>query len=109
MFGYGPAMNYLDFAYHPVETAMTNHDDLVHLLVPLGASVNAILKNILRTHPNAANRPTLKDWIENAINNLSDRIDSYPWAKASAAPLMNVAECSKLKGKKEQFSKFSKC
>ena len=39
---YKSIKNYLDLAYHPVESAMTNGDNLVHLLVRLGASVNIV-------------------------------------------------------------------
>lgn len=75
MFGYSSVKNYLDLAYHPVETAMTNHDDLVHLLVRLGASVNRIPKNITRYYSNDKDRVSLRDWIEKAIDNLDGRIE----------------------------------
>ena len=89
MFGYNPINNYLDLAYHPIETAMTNHDDLVHLLVPLGASVNIGLKNCMRAYAVVSEKRTLNDWLENMINIFNDRIEycTEPQAKAPAVPV----------------------
>jgi hypothetical protein len=73
-FGYAKSVkNYLDLAYHPVESAMTNHDDLVHLLVRLGASVNAVPKYLAESSF-LENRMSLKDWIDNEISSLDTRI-----------------------------------
>lgn len=95
MFGYyNSVQNYLDLAYHPVETAMTNRDDLVHLLVRLGAAVNTIPKNIAKNP--STNRISLKDWIDNQIDVLETQMkcnDSL--LKAPAAPVPAPLECSR--------------
>ena len=74
MFGYNESVNnYLNLAFHPVESAMTNGDDLVHLLVRLGASVNTIPKTIAESSY-YKNKISLKDWIDNEIRKLDGRI-----------------------------------
>ena len=96
MFGYHRSVkNYLDLAYHPVETAMTNHDDLVHLLVRLGASVNINPKNVAQNYSSAYKEVSLKDWIENEIYMFDTRIkSSAPAVKAPAASITIPPECS---------------
>ena len=95
MFGYyKSSKNYLDSAYHPVETAMTNHDDLVHLLVHLGASVNTLPKNVAQNYTSQY-KISLKDWIENEIYMFDTRIKgSVPVMKAPAASITIPPECS---------------
>ena len=95
MFGYyKPFTNYLDLAYHPVETAMTNHDDLVHLLVRLGASVNTVPKYIAQSS-SPENMMSLKDWIDNEIYNLDTQIKkSVSVVKAPPASTMIPPEYS---------------
>ena len=84
MFGYGESVkNFLNLAYHPVETSMTNGDDLVHLLVRLGASVNTIPKAIAASSY-YKNKISLKDWIDNEIHKLDTRITKH----VDAAPAM---------------------
>ena len=92
MFGYYKSVNnYLDLAYHPVETAMTNGDDLVHLLVRLGASVNTIPK-IIAESSYYENKTSLKVWIDSEISKLDTRIKSV---KAPAAASITIPpECS---------------
>ena len=75
MLGYYEVKNYLDLAFHPVESAMTNGDDLVHLLVRLGASVNTIPKTIAES-TYYKSKISLKDWIDNEIDKLDARINS---------------------------------
>jgi hypothetical protein len=75
MFGYNYSTeNYLDLAFHPVETAITNRDELVHLLVRLGASVNTVPRNIASSLSHAADRISLKDWIDDEIHIVDTRI-----------------------------------
>ena len=74
MFGYyGTVKNYLDLAFHPLESAMTNGDDLVHLLVRLGASVNTVPKIVIESSYYES-KISLKDWIDNEIPKLDTRI-----------------------------------
>ena len=91
MLGYYEVKNYLDLAFHPVESAMTNGDDLVHLLVRLGASVNTIPKTIAES-TYYKSKISLKDWIDNEIDKLDARI------KSSDGPVMlpckTPPECS---------------
>ena len=97
MFGYSQVKNYLDLAYHPVETSITNHDDLVHLLVRLGASVNRIPKYISsRNYSNTKDKMSLKDWIDDAIETLNLRIEvsRNPRVKPPAPPIAPLPECS---------------
>ena len=92
MFSYYKSIkNYLDLAYHPVESAMTNGDDLIHLLVRLGASVNTIPKTIAESSL-FENKILLKDWIDNEIDTLDTRIKSV--VKAPAASITIPPECS---------------
>ena len=79
--------NYLNVTYHPVETALSNHDDLVHLLVNLGASVNISQKKSMDVYCNITNRRTLGDWIQSIINVLENQINSCCRPKPSAAPI----------------------
>jgi hypothetical protein len=92
MFGYYKSVkSYLDLAFHPVETAMTNHDDLVHLLVRLGASVNSTPKSIAESSYHEK-KISLKDWIDNEIYKLNGRIKSCnPVVKD---PTASAPECS---------------
>jgi hypothetical protein len=96
MFGYSESVkDYLDLAFHPVETAMTNHDDLVLLLVRLGASVNTIPKSIAES-PFHENKISLKDWIDNEIFMLDTRIKEFsvPVVKAPVASITIPPEYS---------------
>ena len=91
MFGYYKSVkNYLDLAYHPVESAMTNGDDLVHLLVRLGASVNTIPKTIAESY--YENKISLRVWIINEIYKLDSRIKSV--VNVPAASITILPECS---------------
>ena len=84
MFGYyNSVKSYLDSSYHPVESAMTNGDDLVHLLVCLGASVNTMPKGIAQSYQD--NKISLKVWIDDQIYKLDTRIKSI--AKPPAASI----------------------
>ena len=94
MLGYRSVANYVDLAYQPVETAMTNQDDLVHLLVALGALINISPKNITSASSHVTDRLTLKDYIENTINTLNHRIDSHTEAKTTSAALTTLLEGS---------------
>ena len=94
MLGYRSVANYVDLAYQPVETAMTNQDDLVHLLVALGALINISPKNITSTSTNVTDMLTLKDYIENTINTLNHRIDSHSQAKTASAALTTLLQGS---------------
>ena len=87
MFCYGTVKNYLNLAYHPVETALSNHDDLVHLLVNLGALVNIGQKKSMAAYCNITDRRTLKDWIQYTINVLENQINSCCQPKPSAIPI----------------------
>ena len=91
MFGYYGVNNYLNLAYHPVESAMTNGDDLVHLLVRLGASVDTIPKTIAESSY-YENKMSLKVWIDNEIFKLDTRIKSA--VKAPAVSITTPPECS---------------
>ena len=87
MFGYRMVKNYLNIAYHPVETALSNHDDLVHVLVNLGASVNIGQKKSMDFYCDITNRRTLGDWIQSIINVLENQINSCCRPKPSAIPI----------------------
>lgn len=92
MFGYYDSVqNYLDLAFHPVESAMTNGDDLVHLLVRLGASVNTIPKTIAESSYYKT-KISLKDWIDNEIVKLDARINSLDGP--TMLPFKTPPECS---------------
>jgi hypothetical protein len=92
MFGYyGSVKNYLDVAFHPLESAMTNGDDLVHLLVRLGASVNTIPKSIAESSYYKS-KVSLKDWIDNEIPKLEARIK--PVDPPVMPPITTPPECS---------------
>ena len=90
MLGYYGVKNYLDLAYHPVESAMTNGDDLVHLLVRLGASVNTIPKTIAGS--SYYDKMSLKNWIDNEIRKLDTRIK--PVDAPTMLPITTPPECS---------------
>lgn len=92
MFGYyGSVKNYLDLAFHPIESAMTNGDDLVHLLVRLGASVNTIPK-VIAESSYYKSKISLKDWIDNEIPKLDNRIK--PVDPPVMPPITTPPECS---------------
>jgi hypothetical protein len=93
--------NFLNQAYHPVETAMTNADDLVHLLVRLGASVNTIPKAIAESSY-YKNKISLKDWIDNEIHKLDTRIIEPVDAAPAMLSTTTSPECS---GSWEKFYK----
>ena len=102
MFGYYDSIkNYLDLAYHPVETAITNGDDLVHLLVRLGASVNRIPKRIAESSY-MKNDTSLKDWIDSEIYKLDTRIKSV----ANAPTVLSVTTPPECFGWQKFYRKY---
>ena len=93
MFGYYKSVkSYLDLAYHPVESAMTNGDDLVHLLVRLGASVNTVPKTMAQaSYLDNKNKISLKLWIDSQISKLDALIKSEVKPPATpAAPIASI-------------------
>ncbi|KAF8905746.1 hypothetical protein CPB84DRAFT_1844751 [Gymnopilus junonius] len=72
---YGEVNNYIHLAYQPMETAITNHDELSRLLVVLGAPVDVGLIQCLSKYPDLRSRRTLREWIDYAIDSISTEID----------------------------------
>ncbi|KAJ7499894.1 ankyrin repeat protein, partial [Mycena latifolia] len=60
--------------YHPVETALGRHDDIVRLLADLGAEINVGVKRALATNSRSDDRRTLVDWVQFALSTLASQI-----------------------------------
>jgi hypothetical protein len=58
----------------PVETAIARHDDVIELLVALGADVNLPTKQALQYPYSSDNRRSLFDWVCYAVRWMSDEI-----------------------------------
>jgi hypothetical protein len=71
---------------------MTNRDDLVHLLVRLGASVNTVPKSIAESSY-YKDKISLKDWIDNKIHKLDNQIK--PVDPPSMPSITTPPECSR--------------
>ncbi|KAJ7166058.1 ankyrin repeat protein [Mycena filopes] len=78
-------------AFRPVETALTQRDDIARLLVDLGAEYNVGVKRALVQHGRPEERRTLVEWVQYAVRTLAERIaefdkkrDATPEADASA-------------------------
>ncbi|KAJ7066903.1 ankyrin repeat protein [Mycena belliarum] len=59
---------------HPVETALGRHDDIVRLLVDLGADINVGVKKALAANSSSEDRRTLVDWVQFALAALKIQI-----------------------------------
>ncbi|KAJ6473130.1 ankyrin repeat protein, partial [Mycena sanguinolenta] len=59
---------------NPVETALSQHDDIVRLLIDLGGDFNVGVKRALGTNSQPNERRTLIDWVQFALKNLTERI-----------------------------------
>lgn len=75
MTGYGSVKNYLHIAYQPLEVAIRNRDDVVDLLLALGASADFGLRRSLATYSNITERRTLKDWVDFAVLSITHSIE----------------------------------
>ncbi|KAF8999457.1 hypothetical protein BDQ17DRAFT_1328336 [Cyathus striatus] len=67
--------NPLDKADPVAETCMSQHDDLIELMLALGAPVNVETKDSLQPY-NVTNKRTLLDWVRLRIHDLSQEIAS---------------------------------
>ncbi|KAJ6579649.1 ankyrin repeat protein [Mycena vulgaris] len=60
--------------FHPVETALCRHDDIVRLLADLGAETNVGVKRALTANSRPEDRRTLVDWVQYALTTLEIQI-----------------------------------
>ncbi|KAJ6615451.1 hypothetical protein B0H10DRAFT_2164836 [Mycena sp. CBHHK59/15] len=60
--------------YHPVETAMASHDDVVRLLADLGAEINIGVKRALTSSSRPDDRRTLVEWAAYAVQQIDKQI-----------------------------------
>ncbi|KAJ7124475.1 hypothetical protein C8R44DRAFT_703945 [Mycena epipterygia] len=60
--------------FHPVETALCRHDDIVRLLADLGAEINIGVKRALVSNSRPEDRRTLIDWVQYALSTLATQI-----------------------------------
>lgn len=81
---YGDINNYVHLAYQPMETAISNHDELSKLLAVLGAPVDVGLVQSLSKYPDLRSRRTVREWIDYAIDNLTVEIDKLKKEQADA-------------------------
>lgn len=86
MCGYSEVQNYLQFAYAPLEVALKVYDDIAQLLIALGASINFGLKKSLEQYSIESDRCTVRDWVDYAVQAISDKIEAGEMEKHPKVP-----------------------
>ncbi|KAF8655474.1 hypothetical protein AX14_008142 [Amanita brunnescens Koide BX004] len=78
--------NILTQAYLPVETALNRHDDIVRLLVTLGADVNAGIQTSYGHSTREEEKRSVFDWVNMAIAAMETKIKGGHKAKEGLKP-----------------------
>ncbi|KAJ7683514.1 hypothetical protein B0H17DRAFT_1137647 [Mycena rosella] len=60
--------------FHPLEAALSRHDDIIRLLADLGAEINMGTKRALSMNSRPEDRRTYVEWVQNAVASLSVQI-----------------------------------
>jgi hypothetical protein len=94
--------NYTQLAYQTLETAIQKDDDVVQLLLALGAPPNLALNSSLGKYLESRDRRTILDWVEFAINHVTKQITKLEASRATSR--MNVDK----KSRKKSFKAFIK-
>ena len=89
-------------AYQTLETAIHEDDDVVQVLLALGAPPNLALKSSLGNYVESRDRRTILDWVEFAINHVTRQIKKLETSMATSR--MNVDK----KSRKKSFKTFLK-
>ncbi|KAJ7165671.1 ankyrin repeat protein [Mycena crocata] len=88
---------------HPLETALSRHDDIVRLLVDLGAEVNIGVKRALSLNSRTDDRRTLLDWVQYALTWLAEQISEMD---KKINPPAEIADTESLSGWKGYLAKY---
>jgi hypothetical protein len=94
--------NYTQLAYQTLETAIQKDDDVVQLLLALGAPPNLALNSSLGKYLESRDWKTILDWVEFAINHVTKQITKLEASRATSR--MNVDK----KSRKKSFKAFIK-
>jgi hypothetical protein len=92
----------MQLAYQTLETAIQDEDDVVQLLLALGAPPNVALKSSLGKYVESRDRRTILDWVEFAINHVTKQIKKLEVSMSRSR--MNVDK----KSRKKSFKTFLK-
>ncbi|ESK95874.1 ankyrin repeat protein [Moniliophthora roreri MCA 2997] len=95
---YGQPTNNLDMAVTALEAAIACFDDVVQLLIPLGASADVTIKAAKVRYANSDDKKSLLDWVQYAIDSTDEELEKLEEGKSDKKKNADKVDESGMKG-----------